>query len=387
MIRNLIAILALTFVTMVHTANMASAARVVDQKAAQAEPAKLTEADAQKATKTPTIIDPKIQAQNQFKIRKLVNQFRKSYEDADKLTEIIKQLAALGERGKKVALQEIDRALKTLLQAYQKAFAAHAVQMTRAKYLENRKSITAMRRQVMATLHQNHEFDQEDVKKVLAAVADINKVTFVTKKEVRQSSKRLLAAAIAIDALVNSQHIFLRKSTVGHGQGQYSVSDLINNIESKGVYEARYGRRDNNINAKNSTPATGKSNNTVSASALEIAATKALNSFRNSLGLSSLMIDSNLIAAGRDHSKDMSNLNFFSHTSPIARKTNPWDRARLFGTTASAENIAKGFTDPQRVTDAWIKSPGHRKNMVGAYSRVGVGFYHVGGHWTQLFGR
>ena len=110
----------------------------------------------------------------------------------------------------------------------------------------------------------------------------------------------------------------------------------------------------------------------------------ALNLIRNLLGLPALMIDLKLCEAARDHSHDMQKLGFFSHHSPVSGKKTPWDRAKRFGTTASAENIAAGYQDGRAVTIGWFHSPGHHRNMLGNHRRVGVG--RAGAYFTQMFG-
>ncbi len=110
----------------------------------------------------------------------------------------------------------------------------------------------------------------------------------------------------------------------------------------------------------------------------------ALNLTRNLLGLPALWIDLKLCEAARDHSQDMQQLRFFSHESPVPGKKTPWDRAKRFGTTASAENIAAGYQDGRAVNLGWFHSPGHHRNMLGNHRRVGVG--RAGGYFTQMFG-
>jgi uncharacterized protein YkwD len=110
-----------------------------------------------------------------------------------------------------------------------------------------------------------------------------------------------------------------------------------------------------------------------------------LNLTRNLLGLAALKIDLGLTAAARDHSKDMATLGFFAHESPVPGKTGPDDRAKLFGTTASAENIAMGTLDGAVANQMWWHSPGHHKNMLGDHTRVGLGKHDR--YWTELFGR
>lgn len=104
------------------------------------------------------------------------------------------------------------------------------------------------------------------------------------------------------------------------------------------------------------------------------------------LGLEPLAIDMKLVAASRDHSKDMIEKDFFSHTSPVPGKEKFTDRAKNFGTTAGGENIAAGYGNGLKVTMGWWYSPGHLKNMMRqGWKRIAVG--QTQKHYTQMFGR
>ncbi len=117
----------------------------------------------------------------------------------------------------------------------------------------------------------------------------------------------------------------------------------------------------------------------------EFRAVLALNLTRNLLGLPACVIDLKLCAAARDHSADMKKLKFFAHESPVPGKKTPWDRAKRFGTSASAENIAMGYQDGRAANLGWFHSPGHHVNMLGDHKRVGMG--RVDTHYTELFGQ
>lgn len=107
-----------------------------------------------------------------------------------------------------------------------------------------------------------------------------------------------------------------------------------------------------------------------------------LNHWRIALGLNPLLIDPKLCDAARDHSEDMAKLGFFAHESPVEGKKTPWDRAKNFGTSGRAENIAiNGSTSG--ANQAWFYSPGHHKNMFAKHSYVGLGA--SGRHFTQMF--
>src|SRR5690606_23287980 len=105
----------------------------------------------------------------------------------------------------------------------------------------------------------------------------------------------------------------------------------------------------------------------------EYRGTLELNEIRYLLGLNLLLLDEKLSEAGRDHSKDMHTLKFFSHTSPVSGKEQFGKRAANFGTSAHAENIAAGQQSGHGAIQAWWYSPGHHRNMLGEHRRTGLG--------------
>jgi len=119
---------------------------------------------------------------------------------------------------------------------------------------------------------------------------------------------------------------------------------------------------------------------------LEAAGNEILNLMRIRLGLGALSTDVKLHEASRGHSKDMVDLDFFSHTSPVEGKERFSQRAQLAGTSASAENIAAAQSTAAEVIRGWWHSPGHHRNMLSSgHGRVGLGRYET--TWTQMFGR
>jgi uncharacterized protein YkwD len=100
-------------------------------------------------------------------------------------------------------------------------------------------------------------------------------------------------------------------------------------------------------------------------------------------------VSASLTRAARAHSADMARYSYFSHTSRDGRS--PWQRIRVQGYHyGSAENIAAGQTTAKAVMAAWMKSAGHRKNILTCSNKaigVGVargGYYRI--YWTQDFG-
>ena len=91
-----------------------------------------------------------------------------------------------------------------------------------------------------------------------------------------------------------------------------------------------------------------------------------LNQERAVQGLHLLAADTALIAAARAHSQDMSQNNYFSHTNLQGKSAGQRMLEAGYSLNAWGENIAAGFTTPASVMNAWMNSPGHRANILGA---------------------
>ncbi len=113
------------------------------------------------------------------------------------------------------------------------------------------------------------------------------------------------------------------------------------------------------------------------------------NKQRQQNGLPPLKADSRLTDAAEKKSQDMVQNNYFSHNSPTYGT--PFQMLNQFGIdySVAAENIAAGQTSAEEVVNAWMKSEGHRRNILNKdITRIGVGAVEGDGrgyHWTQLF--
>ena len=93
-----------------------------------------------------------------------------------------------------------------------------------------------------------------------------------------------------------------------------------------------------------------------------------------------------LRCAARNHSMDMFERDFFSHTNPDG--DGPAARIEQAGYDGLAwgENIAWGYSTPASVLAGWMSSDGHCANIMRPFfTEIGVG-YHEGNYWTQSFG-
>ena len=124
---------------------------------------------------------------------------------------------------------------------------------------------------------------------------------------------------------------------------------------------------------------------------VERAVIDAVNAVRRERGLpAALTPDPTLADIARRHSCDMAERGFFAHTAPDG--VSMGERLKQAGVRylAAAENLARiEARDPAaRAVAGWLKSPGHRENMLSPrFTVAGVGACRKGRavYITQLF--
>ncbi|WBQ04193.1 CAP domain-containing protein [Kribbella sp. CA-293567] len=118
------------------------------------------------------------------------------------------------------------------------------------------------------------------------------------------------------------------------------------------------------------------------------------NNERAKNGCGALRTNSALTKAADLHATDMVVRHYFDHTSLDGRSPFARMKAAGFKGGAMAENIAVGYKSAAAVVDGWMKSEGHRKNILNCdYTMIGIG-YDAGqvkpdwgnGSWVQNFG-
>jgi uncharacterized protein YkwD len=98
------------------------------------------------------------------------------------------------------------------------------------------------------------------------------------------------------------------------------------------------------------------------------------NSERRDRDLKPLCVHPDLQKAARSHSEDMIRRDYFSHDTK-GRNESSCERVRRFGYRwrACRENIGYNST-PNKMFGAWMRSPGHRRNILNAkFREVGIG--------------
>ena len=122
-----------------------------------------------------------------------------------------------------------------------------------------------------------------------------------------------------------------------------------------------------------------------------------LNKERTTRGLRKLRRDTRLDLASRRHARSMAARNFFAHGNFVGRirSANYLRGARSWRV---GENIAWGsgvLGSPEEIVDAWMRSPGHRSNILSrGFREIGIGIaygtpngsYGDGGTYVTDFG-
>ncbi|WP_326709441.1 CAP domain-containing protein [Streptomyces sp. NBC_01474] len=112
-----------------------------------------------------------------------------------------------------------------------------------------------------------------------------------------------------------------------------------------------------------------------------------VNNERSKAGCSPLTMNAKLTKAAQDHSKDMASHRNMSHTGSDG--SSPGDRITRAGYTWSSygENVAYGYSTPEKVMAGWMSSPGHKRNILDcSFKEIGIGLAGPNSYWTQDFG-
>jgi uncharacterized protein YkwD len=116
---------------------------------------------------------------------------------------------------------------------------------------------------------------------------------------------------------------------------------------------------------------------------------------RRRAGRQPLTVDSRLEAAAQRHADDMLARSYFAHRDPDGKTVRERAREAGFDWSAIGENIAEGQQSVKEVVESWMRSAGHRENILDRrYTRTGVGLalgrdpktgeYRI--LWVQTFG-
>jgi len=123
---------------------------------------------------------------------------------------------------------------------------------------------------------------------------------------------------------------------------------------------------------KPQVPVYSTSDSPVPVSRLEKDVFRLINEHRESIGLPPLeWVNSASVEASR-HSNNMAlRKTGFGHEGFEDRVSRL--RGSIGNITAAAENVAYGKLTAEEVTEGWLHSPGHKKNIEGNYTMTGIG--------------
>lgn len=167
-----------------------------------------------------------------------------------------------------------------------------------------------------------------------------------------------------------------------------------------GVVTADFDTLDNSANPtqtadriQNATPIAEPPSPSVSPESSQILAL--VNNERAARGLVPMRLNVLLNEAAQGHSATQAAASTIFHVTPSG--SNPGDRIAQTGYRFSTwgENVAAGYRDAQSVMDAWMRSPGHCRNVLNpGFTELGVGYVQRDGdpsryfdYWTQVFAR
>ncbi|MEZ4632837.1 MAG: CAP domain-containing protein [Deinococcales bacterium] len=119
---------------------------------------------------------------------------------------------------------------------------------------------------------------------------------------------------------------------------------------------------------------------------LENALLELTNQERSRNGVVILKYDENLAIAARNHAKEMAELGYLSHESPIPEHQSL--RKRVLRAGSAVQNIAENIAQltPQgdiveKTINGWMNSPSHRENLLEpSYTHIGFGLAHSDGY-------
>lgn len=117
---------------------------------------------------------------------------------------------------------------------------------------------------------------------------------------------------------------------------------------------------------------------------------KLTNAAREREGHPPLRLNEALTKAAQGHADDMAKRDYFDHVSPDGATMVIRIERVNYSYRGIAENIAMGQRNPKEAVASWLKSPGHRRNILnGSYRDLGVGVAKDKKgipRWVQVFG-
>jgi uncharacterized protein YkwD len=125
-----------------------------------------------------------------------------------------------------------------------------------------------------------------------------------------------------------------------------------------------------------------------------------INTARAKAGCAPLKLNKALMAAANIHARDMAEQNYFGHRDKSGGGIGSRARSQGYRFGLVAENIAAGQETPESAVQAWLDSPGHRRNVLNCrFRETGIAMVYQPNdkplrgqrmsmryYWVQVFG-
>lgn len=115
-----------------------------------------------------------------------------------------------------------------------------------------------------------------------------------------------------------------------------------------------------------------------------------VNEHRDALGLRQLVVSRKLTTAATWKARHMATYEYLHHDDLGRSAAQRMEACNVTGTGLWGENIAQGQRSARSVVQAWLRSPGHRRNIERSqFSAIGVGVAAADDgtlYWAQDFG-
>jgi uncharacterized protein YkwD len=327
---------------------------------------------------------PMLTPEQRKEVQDLLVEFRKARGQSDARLELIDKLADIGLPALNQVEQQVFKDLQRPLADYRQQFARTAAQVFAAQAgMKQAEEVAELRAKAVEASRQEKLTKEQIVEVIDPAIARLKEILLVDRQDVFAKGMNLEKVR---DALLEQgaewDRCQLKRMELAEDHADKSTV----------VAFADYLKQDEELAIFSVMPLDDVAKQALQANnqlagrfeAEEVRCMREVNLVRSLLGLNVLTFDPLLGTASRDHSADMQKYNFFSHESSVDGKKTPWDRAKLAGTSAGAENIAAGMNDGVGAFRTWWYSPGHHKNMMGDTNRMGIG--RQGTLWTAMFG-
>ena len=118
---------------------------------------------------------------------------------------------------------------------------------------------------------------------------------------------------------------------------------------------------------------------------MELEILRLTNEYRATLGKDALQMEETIWKYAREHTLYMIDQGTISHDDFSDRINSLTSE---IGGSGAAENVAYGYSTAEKVVQGWIDSDGHRENMEGDYTHIGVAAIESGDgtyYYTQIF--